>query len=78
MIGAGLLGAGLLTGNQNLQNTGGALVKLGLASKLAAHFLWSEESGILRLKVQKAFRINYRDAQMKTCMNYSSFYWLLF
>merc|ERR1711953_501410 len=36
--GLGLGALGLITGNQGLQNTGAGLVKLGLASKVAAHF----------------------------------------
>ena len=35
--GLGLGALGLLTGNQGLQTTGAGLVKLGLASKVAAH-----------------------------------------
>merc|ERR1711997_1085988 len=36
--GAGLWALGSLTGNSGLQNVGGGLAQLGLASKLAAHF----------------------------------------
>merc|ERR1712020_882224 len=35
--GAGLWGLGALTNNQGLQNVGGGLAKLGLASKVLAH-----------------------------------------
>ena len=40
--GLGLGALGLVTGNQGLQNTGAGLVKLGLASKVAAHFFWNK------------------------------------
>ena len=36
--GAGLWALGAVTGNSQLQNVGAGLGKLGLASKLAAHF----------------------------------------
>ena len=37
--GAGLWALGAITGNQGWQNTGAGLAKLGLLSKLGAHFI---------------------------------------
>ena len=37
--GAGLWGLGAVTGNSGLQNVGGGLAKLGLLTKVGAHFL---------------------------------------
>jgi len=37
--GAGLYGLGAVTGNSGLKNVGGGLVKLGVLSKVGAHFL---------------------------------------
>ena len=36
--GAGLYGLGTLTGNSGLKNVGGGLAKLGLLTKVGAHF----------------------------------------
>ena len=36
--GAGLYGLGTVTGNQGLKNVGGGLAKLGLLTKVGAHF----------------------------------------
>merc|ERR1712001_515640 len=36
--GAGLYGLGAVTGNQGLKNVGGGLAKLGLLTKVGAHF----------------------------------------
>ena len=48
--GLGLGALGLITGNQGLQNTGAGLVKLGLASKVAAHFFWTKMLTFSRMK----------------------------
>ena len=37
IVGAAIKGAGLLTGNQQLQQLGGGIAALGLKTKLAAH-----------------------------------------
>ena len=48
--GVGLWGLGALTNNRGLQEVGGGLAKLGLASKVAAHFFKWKTITVLVLK----------------------------